>query len=121
LIAAGSAVAIDTMPGASTKPVVAPAKNKVTALLTSVRAARHEGYDRVVYQFANTLPGYDVRYVKRPVHQDGSGKVVRPAITTADRRATRARATQPIRPRSKKSSPSCASSASDRTDCASGR
>jgi hypothetical protein len=77
LIAAGSAVAIDTMPGASTKPVVAPAKNKVTALLTSVRAARHEGYDRVVFQFANTLPGYDVRYVKRPVHQDGSGKVVR--------------------------------------------
>ncbi len=76
LIAAGSAVAIDTMPGASTKPVLVPAKNKVTALLTGVRAARHEGYDRVVFQFANTLPGYDVRYVKRPVHQDGSGKVV---------------------------------------------
>jgi len=77
LIVAGSAVAIDTMPGASTKPVVVPATNRVTALLTSVRAARHEGYDRVVFQFANTLPGYDVRYVKRPVHQDGSGKVIR--------------------------------------------
>jgi hypothetical protein len=77
LIAAGSAMAIDAMPGASTTPVVVPAKNKVTALLTRVRAGRHEGYDRVVFQFANTLPGYDVRYVKRPVHQDGSGKVVR--------------------------------------------
>ena len=77
LIAAGSSVAIDTMPGASTKPVAVPAKNKVTALLTSVRIARHEGYDRVVFQFRNTLPGYDVRYVKRPVRQDGSGKVVR--------------------------------------------
>ena len=77
LIATGGAVAIDSMPAASTKPVVVPATNKVTALLKSVRAARHEGYDRVVFQFANTLPGYDVRYVKRPVHQDGSGKVVR--------------------------------------------
>ena len=77
LLAASSAVAIDTMPGASTKPIAAPAKNKVTALLTGVRAARHEGYDRVIFQFANTLPGYDVRYVKRPVRQDGSGKSVR--------------------------------------------
>jgi hypothetical protein len=77
LLAASSAVAIDTMSAASTKPVVVPAKNRVTALLTSVRAARHEGYDRVVFRFRNTLPGYDVHYVKRPVHQDGSGKVVR--------------------------------------------
>ena len=69
-------MAIDTMPGASTKPVTAPAKSKVTALLRSIRASRHEGYDRVVFQFANTVPGYDVRYVRRPVHQDGSGKVV---------------------------------------------
>lgn len=76
LVAAGSAAAIDTMPGASTKPVAVAAKNKVTALLTGVRAARHEGYDRVVFQFANTLPGYDVRYVKRPVLQDGSGKAI---------------------------------------------
>ena len=70
LIAAGSAVAIDTMPGASTKPVVVPTKNRATALLTSVRAARHEGYDRVVFQVANTLPGYDVRYVERPGQAD---------------------------------------------------
>ena len=77
LASAGSAAAIDSMPGASTRPVVVPAKNKVTALLTSVRAARHEGYDRVTFQFRNTLPGYDVRYVKGPLHQDGSGKVVR--------------------------------------------
>ena len=77
LMAAGSAVAIDSMPGASTKPVVVAAKSKVTALLTSVSAARHEGYDRVVFQFRNALPGYDVRYVKRPVRQDGSGKAVR--------------------------------------------
>jgi hypothetical protein len=67
---------IDTMAGASTRPVHAPATNQQTALLTDVRAARHEGFDRVVFQFRNALPGYDVRYTGRPVHQDGSGKVV---------------------------------------------
>ena len=67
---------IDTMPGAGTQPVVVKATNTDTALLSDVRAARHEGYDRVVFQFANTLPGYDVRYVQRPIVQDGSGKVM---------------------------------------------
>ena len=76
LLVAGSAGAIDTMAGASTKPVVVPAKNKVTALLTGIRVARHEGYDRVIFQFANAVPGYDIRYVKRPIRQDASGKVM---------------------------------------------
>jgi hypothetical protein len=67
---------IDTMRGASTRPIRVAATNKQTALLTDVRAARHEGFDRVVFQFGNALPGYDVRYVSPPVHQDGSGKVV---------------------------------------------
>lgn len=67
---------IDTMPTASTTPVTAHATNKQTALLTAVRAARHEGYDRIVFEFANALPGYDVRYVQAPIHQDGSGNVV---------------------------------------------
>ena len=58
------------------RPVVVRATNRQTALLTAVRAARHEGYDRIVFQFRNALPGYDVRYVARPVHQDGSGNVV---------------------------------------------
>jgi hypothetical protein len=67
---------IDPMTDAATTPVVVAAKNKDTALLTAVDAARHEGYDRVVLRFRNALPGYDVRYVPRPVHQDGSGKQV---------------------------------------------
>ncbi|MGZ8695203.1 MAG: AMIN-like domain-containing (lipo)protein, partial [Gaiellaceae bacterium] len=57
-------------------PVTVPATNEETALLTDVRAARHEGYDRVVFEFGNVLPGYDVRYVAKPVHADGSGHVV---------------------------------------------
>jgi hypothetical protein len=67
---------IDMMAGAGTEPVVGKATGTDTALLTDVRAARHEGYDRVVFQFKNTLPGYDVRYVHRPITEDGSGKVV---------------------------------------------
>jgi hypothetical protein len=64
------------MAGASTRPVHVSATNKTTALLTDVRAARHDGFDRVVFQFRDALPGYDIRYVSRPLHQDGSGNVV---------------------------------------------
>jgi hypothetical protein len=71
-----STTGIDTLEGASTNPVTAPAANKETALLTAVRAARHEGYDRLVFEFAKAVPGYDVRYVKRPVLEDASGRVV---------------------------------------------
>jgi len=37
---------------------------------------RHEGYDRVVFQFTNTLPGYRVQYVQPPLKEDGSGNPV---------------------------------------------
>ena len=67
---------VDPLAGASTEPVVVGASNKDTALLTAVRAARHEGYDRVVFQFANALPGYDARYVQRPILEDASGRDV---------------------------------------------
>lgn len=67
---------IDPLAGANTAPVVVKASNTATALLTGVRAARHEGYDRVVFEFANELPGYDVRYVSRPIVEDASGREV---------------------------------------------
>jgi hypothetical protein len=38
-----------------------------------VRAVAHEGYDRVVFEFSNTVPGYDARYADGPVQADGSG------------------------------------------------
>lgn len=66
---------IDTMPGAGTTAVTAPAQAK-TALLATIRIARHEGYDRVVFQFANALPGYTISYVRPPFHEDGSGKPI---------------------------------------------
>ena len=63
----------DTLQGASTRDVRAEARNTKTALLTAVRAAQHDGYDRVVFEFRNTLPGYDVGYVERPITADTSG------------------------------------------------
>ena len=72
----GTSATIDPMAGARTTPVVVRATNRRTALLTNVRAASHPGFDRVVFQFRNGLPGYDVRYVRKPVRQDGSGRIV---------------------------------------------
>ena len=68
---------IDPMDDASTSPVsVAPTATDGHALLTAVRAARHEGFDRVVFEFSNAVPGYAVEYVEEPVHADGSGEEV---------------------------------------------
>lgn len=50
-----------------------PAPREV-ALLTDVRAARHAGYDRVVFEFGKgSAPGYHLEYIDRPVRQCGSG------------------------------------------------
>lgn len=46
------------------------------AQLRGVRAARHEGFDRVVFEFAEALPGYEIEYIDRPVRACGSGHVV---------------------------------------------
>ena len=73
VIPPGTVDGIDPLEDASMDPVTVAAANTETALLTDVRAARHEGYDRLVFVFKNALPGYDVRYVERPIIQDGSG------------------------------------------------
>ena len=65
-----------SLEGASTESVVVPAAITETALLTDVRSARQEGYDRVVFEFSNGVPGYEVGYVERPVVADGSGDEV---------------------------------------------
>jgi hypothetical protein len=54
---------------------VAPGRAGV-AVLQEVRAARHEGFDRVVFAFDGALPGYQVEYVDRPAHACGSGEEV---------------------------------------------
>ena len=45
---------------------------QTAATLTAVRAGGHTTFDRVVFEFADSRPGHDVRYVPQVVH-DGSG------------------------------------------------
>lgn len=44
--------------------------------LASVKVGVHDGYDRVVFEFEDALPGYRVATTKRPVTEDGSGDTV---------------------------------------------
>lgn len=67
---------IDPLEGAATTPVEAEPNAIETALLERVAIGRHEGFDRVVFQFKNHLPGYRVEYVEPPLKEDGSGNVV---------------------------------------------
>lgn len=68
---------IDPLKGAGTEPVVTTSRDEEIALLERVAVARHEGYDRVVFQFKNIRPGYRVEYVEPPLREDGSGNRVK--------------------------------------------
>ena len=61
----------------TTGTVTGAAKISETALLERVAVAGHDGYDRVVFQFRNGLPGYRVEYVDPPLREDGSGNLVK--------------------------------------------
>ncbi len=67
---------INPLEGAATTPVQAAATGSETALLERIDVGRHEGYDRVVFQFRDQLPGYRVEYVQPPLKEDGSGNPV---------------------------------------------
>jgi hypothetical protein len=45
-------------------------------LLRAVRSAEQQGFDRVVFEFAEAVPGYHIEYVDHPVRQCGSGEVM---------------------------------------------
>lgn len=42
-------------------------------MLTEVRVASHEGFDRVVFEFRDNMPGYRIEYVEPPITTDGAG------------------------------------------------
>ena len=67
---------IDPLEGAGTTKVEGAASGQETVLLERIALGRHEGYDRVVFQFKNQLPGYRVSYVQPPLKEDGSGNPV---------------------------------------------
>lgn len=58
--------------GSTTAP-----RSDYVGTLVAVRTARHNGYDRVVFQFRDDdLPNYHVEYIDRPVRTCGSGEEV---------------------------------------------
>jgi hypothetical protein len=67
---------IDPLEDAGKDPVEGEATGTETALLERVAIGRHEGFDRVVFQFRDHLPGYRIEYVEPPLKEDGSGNVV---------------------------------------------
>lgn len=67
----------DTVSGWTAGIVERPAVSSGVVLLTSVETGRHEGFDRVVFGFADgRLPGHHLEYVDRPVRRCGSGEPV---------------------------------------------
>lgn len=44
-----------------------------TALLVDVRTGLQEGFDRIVFEFEEGLPGYRIEYVEPPIEADPSG------------------------------------------------
>lgn len=49
---------------------------QAVALLTDVRAARHDGFDRIVFELGSgSAPGYHLEYIDKPVRRCGSGDV----------------------------------------------
>jgi hypothetical protein len=56
-------------------PASGPA-TKARGYLKDVRVAAQPGFDRVVFEFEDALPGYEVSRVEPPVHEDGSGDEV---------------------------------------------
>ena len=54
-------------------------KKDGTYLLKNVRAARNEGFDRVVFEFADNLSPYNVKFTAPPFNLDESDKIVKVA------------------------------------------
>jgi hypothetical protein len=73
--AAADVAAADTAGWTAGIVNLAPGPGGVATLI-SLRAARHEGYERVVWELSGPAPGVRVEYVDRPVRQCGSGEPV---------------------------------------------
>jgi hypothetical protein len=61
--------------------------------VTDVRVGEHEGYDRIVFEFEDAIPGYQVEYKVPPATQGGSGAnvdVEGEALLTVDLRTAQA-------------------------------
>ncbi len=52
-----------------------PRPNQSPATVVDLRSGRHPGFDRFVWQFeGDTVPGYHIEYIDKPVRRCGSGE-----------------------------------------------
>ena len=56
-----------------------PQLDAPAATLVAVRSGAHDGFDRIVFEFDERVPGYHTEYIDRPVRKCGSGKVTQMA------------------------------------------
>ena len=80
-VAEAATVEPETFPAeATTEPVVSPdfpgGSGAGPAYLTEVRAGRHPGFDRVVWEFDGPAPSFRAEYAEGPVRESGSGAKV---------------------------------------------
>ncbi len=52
-----------------------PLPNAPATTLVAVRTAAREGFDRIVFEFDERVPGFHIEYIDRPVRRCRSGKV----------------------------------------------
>lgn len=52
-----------------------PRSDAHAATLVAVRTGRHDGFDRVTFEFDQRIPGYHIEYIDQPVRKCGSGDV----------------------------------------------
>lgn len=86
----GAATRPGAAPQAAASPTAQPAQDTAAwtagitaqvhegaqATLAAVRTGEHAEFDRVVFEFSDRLPSYQLEYVDSPVHACGSGHVV---------------------------------------------
>ena len=73
--AAGEVARVQPRGSDKTIGIVEVKREGQPATLHAVRAARAEGYDRVVFEFRDRVPGYHLEYIDKPVVDCGAGDV----------------------------------------------
>ena len=74
---AGSDAPAEPFEGTFTPAEKEPPASPSIATLQTVRSSPHPGFDRMVFEFKEGLPGYEVRYLAETARQCGSGDEIR--------------------------------------------
>jgi len=56
--------------------IVEVKRNDYPTVITDLRTAKHDGFDRIVLEFKDRVPGYHLEYIDKPVRDCGEGSVV---------------------------------------------